>query len=308
MWLFVVVAVGLFGFEDRQAADGIVSDHEGDVDDQLQATAQRRQERVGTEVGIALRVAVERLSEREEPQTVQVAVHGIDPALTGRAARTVGRRHPGLVPTLAEERRERQRPPGVRIGLAEDRLGDRVEEPHLDPGRRRCHAVGGRYVGPGTVIGAGVTSGAGTLPTASAKLAAGIPAGGNGGDGFCAGRDPRTSGRRRRVRPRTGRLGGGESGFLPSVYSLSMGFRASPRSSAGARESARTRHASRWGRSDLDDSSISSVRDWLRLRPIWLKAVKSRFFARFGRTGASHWRSSVSRCSRRYPTGSKGFA
>ena len=89
-WLFVVVAVGLFGFDDRQAADGIVADDEGDVDDQLQATAQRRQERVGAEVGIALRGAVERLGEREEPQPVQVAVHGVDPALPGAPPEPLG--------------------------------------------------------------------------------------------------------------------------------------------------------------------------------------------------------------------------
>ena len=41
-------------------------------------------------------------------------------------------------------------------------------------------------MGPGTVIGAGVTSGTGMLPTISAKLVAGIPAGGNGGAGYCA--------------------------------------------------------------------------------------------------------------------------
>ena len=54
--------------QDGQAADGIVADHEGDVDDQLQATVQRRVERVGTEVGVALRALVEPLSEREEPR------------------------------------------------------------------------------------------------------------------------------------------------------------------------------------------------------------------------------------------------
>ena len=237
--------------DDGQAGDGVVAEHEGDVDDQVQATAQRREDRVGAEVAVALRASVEPLSEREEPQPVKVAVLGVDPALPGRAARTVGRRHPGFVPTLAEERRERQRPPGVRIGLAEDRLGDRVEEPRHDPGRRRCRAVGGVVRGPGdghrrghrlrrrhAVDDLGDT----------ARLA--IPAGGKGGDGFCAGRHPRTSGNRRRVRPRTGRLGGGESGILPLVYSLSIGFRAPPQFNAGARKSANARHPSPWGRND----------------------------------------------------------
>src|SRR5437763_202206 len=41
-------------------------------------------------------------------------------------------------------------------------------------------------MGPGTVIGAGVTSGAVALSTTSANLAAGVPAAGNGGNGFCA--------------------------------------------------------------------------------------------------------------------------
>ena len=41
-------------------------------------------------------------------------------------------------------------------------------------------------MGPGTAIGAGVASGTGTLPTMSAKLVAGVPAGGNGGAGYCA--------------------------------------------------------------------------------------------------------------------------
>ena len=45
-------------------------------------------------------------------------------------------------------------------------------------------------MGPGTVIGAGITAGDVTASTTSATLAAGILAGGNGGDGFCAGRRP----------------------------------------------------------------------------------------------------------------------
>ena len=41
--------------DDGQAGDGVVAEHEGDVDDQVQATAQRREDRVGAEVGVALR-------------------------------------------------------------------------------------------------------------------------------------------------------------------------------------------------------------------------------------------------------------
>ncbi len=128
-------------------ADCIVPDVKRNVEDQLGATAERRHERVGPEVAVAPRGGVERLSEREEPQPVQVTVLGIDPALPGSAARTVGRWHPGLVPTLAEECRARQRPPGVRIGLAAERLGDRVEEPHQDDGSGRriaCTDIVGR--------------------------------------------------------------------------------------------------------------------------------------------------------------------
>ena len=43
------------------------------------------------------------------------------------------------------------------------------KSPSHDPGRRRCHAVGGVVRGPGTVIGAGVTSGAVALSTTSAN-------------------------------------------------------------------------------------------------------------------------------------------
>src|SRR5271166_682721 len=48
-----------------------------------------------------------------------------------------------LIRALTEERRERQRPPGVRVGLAEDRLGDRGEEPHLEDGSGRRMAFTG---------------------------------------------------------------------------------------------------------------------------------------------------------------------
>ena len=64
--------------------------YEWNVEDQLGATAQRRHERVGPEVAVAPRGVVERLSEREEPQPVQVAVLGIDPALPGTPPEPLG--------------------------------------------------------------------------------------------------------------------------------------------------------------------------------------------------------------------------
>ena len=71
----------------------------------------------------------------------------------------------------------------------------------------------------------------GLVPSvAGSKLAAGVPpAGGNGGDGFLRlGVRPQTSVIRRRSRPRPGQLRGGESGFLPSVYSQSTWFSNAP--------------------------------------------------------------------------------
>ena len=118
-----------------------------------------------------------------------------------------------------------------------------------------------------------ITAGDVTASTTSAKLAAGIPSGGNGGDGFCARRHPRTSGKRRRVRPRTGRLAGGESGFLPSVYSQSMGSRASPPFIEGACVSAKARHPSPRGRGGPVNPLNSSTGVSVRLGPNWLKSL-----------------------------------
>ena len=61
------------------------------------------EERVGTEVGVALRGLVEALCEREEPQTIDIAVGGVDPALSRALARTARRRHPRRQPSLKSD-------------------------------------------------------------------------------------------------------------------------------------------------------------------------------------------------------------
>src|SRR5271157_2012616 len=89
-WLCDVGVTGLFGSMTGKPVTALLRTTKGMLMIKLQATVKRRQERVGSEVAVAPRGVVERLSEREEPQPVQVAVLGIDPALPGCAARTVG--------------------------------------------------------------------------------------------------------------------------------------------------------------------------------------------------------------------------
>src|SRR5262249_41307916 len=60
--------------DNGQAAGCGVPLDERYVDDQVQAPVERREDREGAEVGVALRIVVEPLGEREEPQPVKVAV------------------------------------------------------------------------------------------------------------------------------------------------------------------------------------------------------------------------------------------
>jgi len=140
----------LIGVDDGRTSVNLVPEHEWYVRDDLQATAQGREQRESAKVRGPLWGIVEPLGEREESQPVNVAVRGVDPALPRRSAGTVRRRHPSLFPTFAEECRERQRPPAVRVGLAEERLSDRFEATQFARA-----AEGRRHLGTGAAPGLG---------------------------------------------------------------------------------------------------------------------------------------------------------
>ena len=99
----------------------------------------------------------------------------------------LGDGHPGLVPALAAERSRAAagaQAPGSGWPKTDSVIVSRI--PSSTRGAAGAAPYDGSYVGPVVAIGADIASGVVALSTMSAELAAGVAAGGNGGNGFCA--------------------------------------------------------------------------------------------------------------------------
>src|SRR6476661_5293039 len=104
-----------FRIDGWQPAGYVVAHRKWNICDQHQTPAERRIQRVRPQVGVALRRMVEAFGKREKPQSVHVAIRGIDPALPRRSPGTVRGRSPRLSPAIAEQSTERQWIPAARI-------------------------------------------------------------------------------------------------------------------------------------------------------------------------------------------------
>src|SRR5271157_346721 len=133
----------------RSTRPALASDDEIVADLHLVTPVEWDEDLVSAEVPVA-DMAIDTLvvGERKIPGTKEVASERADPRVTRRAATASRRNHVGLVPSLGEERAERERRPasqGFRgVDVAEDRFAD-----HVQGRETRRVSCGGRRWGPG---------------------------------------------------------------------------------------------------------------------------------------------------------------